>query len=137
MSVTRSWRIAIHEAAHCIVARKLGLPHCGEATIEEPEPHAHFPIDHGARSIAALLAGACGEVVAFGDYDRVGIGADWERASARLERLGYDDNGLALWHWTVGAVRQHNGLITWCAVHLEHYRVLDGDSIDRMVRGWS
>ena len=33
------------------------------------------------------MAGAISEALVLGDYDEVGIVVDWERASARLERL--------------------------------------------------
>jgi hypothetical protein len=67
------------EAGHATVARLLGLPGCGEASIEEPNAHAHFPVDHGAASVCALMAGAAAEVELLGDHDRVGIEADAQR----------------------------------------------------------
>jgi hypothetical protein len=69
MSVDRDWRIAVHESGHALLARPLGLPGCGEASVIEPNAHAHFPLDHGAASVCALMAGAAAEIELLGDYD--------------------------------------------------------------------
>jgi hypothetical protein len=53
---------------------------CGSASIVEPDPHAMFARDCGAESIVALMAGACGEGVMLGDYDRIGCKTDCSRA---------------------------------------------------------
>jgi hypothetical protein len=73
------------------------------------------------------------EIVAFGDYDRVGVQTDWERATARLERLGYDDGGEALWRYALALVRQHQPLIVRLAMKLRRAGELDGAAIDRIV----
>jgi hypothetical protein len=39
-----------------------------------------FARDCGAESIVALMAGACGEGVMLGDYDRIGCKTDCSRA---------------------------------------------------------
>jgi hypothetical protein len=71
--IDRAQRIALHEASHAVVARRLGLPRCGLASIIEPDARALFANDCGFRSIYTLMAGAAAEVVALGDYDRVGV----------------------------------------------------------------
>jgi hypothetical protein len=60
--------------------------------------------------------------------------ADWARASERLERCGYDDDGEALWRRTLTLVRAHNDLINWVAQHLAYAQTLDGRAIDDIVR---
>jgi hypothetical protein len=79
------------------------------------------------------MGGACAEIVAFGDYDHIGIKVDWKRASERLDRLGYTDNGRALWRHTGSLLRPYLGLISSLALRLERERVLDGPDIDAMV----
>ena len=101
-------RISIHEAGHVFVARKLRLPGCGGASVVLDNPHAVFPIDHGAASVCALMAGHAAEFVAFdGDCDASGCAVDRERWLERLDRLGYDDGGAALWDHTAALVRQN------------------------------
>jgi hypothetical protein len=63
----RDWRIAVHEAGHVVVARVLGLPGCGEASVIEPNAHAVFCLDHGPPSICALFAGAAAEIELIGE----------------------------------------------------------------------
>jgi hypothetical protein len=133
MTEDRIRRVAIHEAAHATCARLLRLPNCGEASVEEPHAHAKFSCDHGARSIAALMAGSAGEVVLFGDYDRAGGRVDWERIHKRLDRLGYTDGGEALWTYTTNLLQRQAPLLTFLAHKLKRARVLDGGEIDRIV----
>ena len=130
--VTLTRRIALHEAAHAVIARKLRLPNCGEASIDETDAHAHFPIDCGPASVVALMAGAASEVVEFGDYDRIGVRVDQERWTERLDRYGCEE--AALWKRTLVLVRQHFGCINWVAVHLQYAQTLDGPAIDDIVR---
>ena len=68
-----------------------------------------------------------------GDYDEVGVEVDWERASARLERLGYFDGGDALWRWTFDLLREHEDVIVRLATELFHAGWLDGDEIDALM----
>jgi hypothetical protein len=126
------WRVAIHEAGHCVAARLMGLP-CGSASIVEPDPHAMFARDCGAESIVALMAGAISEALVLGDYDDVGVEVDWKRASARLERLGYFDGGDALWAWTTALLEPHVDVIERLATALMGARWLSGDEIDALV----
>jgi hypothetical protein len=79
------------------------------------------------------MGGACAEIATFGDYDREGSETDLEWAQERLQRLGYTDNGKALWRGTINLLRRHVGLITSVALRLEQERVLDGRTIDRIV----
>jgi hypothetical protein len=131
--VEREWRIALHESGHCVIARVLGLPRCGSASIIEPDAGAYFSLDHGERSVIALMAGAAGEQVVLGDFDEIGVRIDRERWEQRLERHGYDDGGAALWDRTLALVREHLGRIQWLAMHLEYAQELDGPAIDRIV----
>ena len=126
------WRVAVHEAGHCVAARLMGLPYFG-ASIVEPDPHAMFARDCGAESIVALMAGAISEALVLGDYDDVGVEVDWKRASARLERLGYFDGGDALWRWTFDLLREHEDVIVRLATELFHAGWLDGDEIDALM----
>jgi len=128
---TLTQRIAVHESGHAIVARLLSLPGCGGAFLAPP--HAIFPTNHGAASICALMGGAIAEVLHFGDYDRVGITIDWKRASRRLRRLGYTDNGQALWTYTFGLLHPYAGLVKLVAAKLERARMLDGATVDALV----
>ena len=66
------WRIAVHESRHCVAARLLGLPNCGGAYIVEPFAEAVFDCECGERSIIALMGGAAGETIVFGDCDPIG-----------------------------------------------------------------
>jgi hypothetical protein len=131
-SVARDWRIAVHEAGHCVAARLMRLPRCGGASIIEPHARADFPTNCGAASICALLAGACAETIMFGDFDRGGSEADWERARQRLARCGYAD-GEALWDFTIDLLRPHLSLLRRVAIKLRRAQVLDGGEIDRVV----
>jgi hypothetical protein len=126
------WRVAIHEAGHCVAARLMGLP-CGSASIVAPDPHAMFARDCGAESIVALMAGAISEALVLGDFDDVGVEVDWKRASARLERLGYFDGGDALWTYTTALLEPHVDVIERLATELFHAGWLDGDAIDAVL----
>jgi hypothetical protein len=138
-SAARAWRIAVHEAGHCVAVRLLDLPGCGEASVE-PNAYARFPCNDGDRSIVALMAGAAAEVALFGDYDRTGARTDAGRVGARLA-FGFGDSS-ALWHYTVDfIIRPHIGLISFVAFQLARERVLDGAAIDSIVsacliEGW-
>jgi hypothetical protein len=92
---------------------------------------AFFSLDHGERSIIALMAGACAEVVAFGAYDEIGATVDRERWTRRLERLGHDETEL--WSDTLGLVRQNLGCIEFVAAMLSRAKTLSGSAIDRIV----
>jgi hypothetical protein len=126
------WRVAIHEAGHCVAARLMGLP-CGSASIVEPDPRAMFARDCGGPSIVALMAGAISEALVLGDYDEVGVEVDWERASARLERLGYFDGDDALWARTFDLLREHVDVIERVATKLFHAGWLNGGEIDALL----
>jgi hypothetical protein len=124
--VEREWRICVHEAGHATVARLLRLPRCGEATIIEPAG-AYFSLDCGSASCMALMAGACAETVAFGDYDRTGVRTDRERWTQRLELLGHDETEL--WDRTLALVRHNLGLVEFLASMLSRAGTLDGGAI--------
>jgi hypothetical protein len=117
-TVAREWRIAIHEAGHCVAARLMRLPRCGGATIIEPHARAAFPTNCGPASICALLAGGIAETIMLGDYDRGGSKCDWERARERLERCGYADGGGALWVYTINLLCPHLSLLKRVAIKL-------------------
>jgi len=123
-------RISIHEAGHAVAGRLVGLP-SGDAFLDPP--HAEFAIDQGAASVVALMGGAIGEVLHFGDYDATGIRVDWERAEERLAHLGYEDGGAALWAYTHDLLAPYAGLIKCLAVKLERDLVLDGAVVDRLI----
>jgi hypothetical protein len=128
--IDREWRVALHEAGHCVVARLLQLPHCGAASIRPRGSslgHAHFPVDRGPASICALMAGAAVEVTAFGDYDRIGNTAD----AKLIER--FDGDIDALWDCALNLAQQYRSLIVRTAIKLRRARTLDGASIDRIV----
>lgn len=72
--VILGWRVAVHEAGHCVAARLMGLPVVG-ASIEPA--FCDFPDDLGAPSICALMAGAISEALVLGDY--AGHGDDCAR----------------------------------------------------------
>ena len=140
--VDRDWRIAIHEAGHAVVARKLRLPDCGDAAVaprptveaDREEGYARFPVDEGWRSICALLGGTAAEVELLdGTFDRDGVGGDAKLALERLRRLGYTDGGLRLWRYTRRLVRRHRGLVGLVAVKLRDAGMLDGAEIDALV----
>jgi hypothetical protein len=133
--IDRDWRIAIHEAGHVVIARVLGLPDCGEASVIEPDAHALFCLDHGAPSICALFAGAAAEVELIGDHDAEGCGIDMERAREHLEDLGYTDGGSALWAYTLDLVHdvRHRSLIACVASKLRRAQMLDGAALDEIV----
>src|SRR5262249_44829583 len=119
-------RVAVHEAGHAVASRLLRLP-SGAAFLAPP--HVEFAIDQGAASVCALMAGAIGEILHFGDYDRTGITVDWQRACARLG----DSDGRALWDYTLDLLRPHAGLVKYVAVRLERARSLDGATLDAIV----
>lgn len=131
--IGRVQRIAIHEAGHCVVARKLGLPGCGGVTIIEPHAFAVFSENHGAESVVALMAGAAAEVVAFGSHDEIGIRGDAEKVGQQLKLLGCTDC-VPLWHRALNLARRHRVLITRVAIKLRRAGgVLDGAALDRLV----
>ena len=131
--VPHNVRVATHEAGHAVCARLLRLPGCGGVFLE-PEPGAFFPRDHGAASVCAMMAGAIAEVIHFGDYDPIGITTDWRRARRRMKRLGYHDNGEALWNYTYGLLRGHRGTIALVALRLLAAGALTADEIDGLMR---
>jgi hypothetical protein len=132
MADRRAWRIAVHEAGHCVAGRLLGLP-CGGASVELDFPHAMFARDCGSHSVCALMAGAIAETLVFGDYDRIGVEVDWKRASARMEELGVDDGGEALWAYTTELLAPHVGLIVRVSTALMDAQWLDGGEIDALL----
>jgi hypothetical protein len=67
----RRWRVSIHEARHAVAGRLLGLS-CGGASAVEPFAEAVFDCNCGERSIIALMGGAAGKTVVFGNCDQVG-----------------------------------------------------------------
>jgi hypothetical protein len=129
--VDRDWRISIHEASHACIARVLKLPRCGAAFVDEPDAHAEFPVDHGAASICALMAGAAAETILLGNFDEVGFTTDREKLNYWIERHGCD--GETLWDHTLAMVRENIRCIEFIAGMLSRHRVLDGPSIDRVV----
>lgn len=132
-TVARNWRIAVHEAGHCVAARLLRLPRCGAASVVEPHAGAVFAADCGVASICALMAGGCAETVLFGDHDRDGNRIDRERVQERLQRLGYDDGGQALWRYTLDVLRPYRTPLVRLAIELKRARALDGDTLDALV----
>src|SRR5262249_3004523 len=56
-----------------------------------------------------------------------------EDAGLRLQRLGYRDNGAALWNYTFELLRPYAGLVKLVAIRLERELVLDGEAVDRLV----
>jgi hypothetical protein len=130
---TRAERISRHEAGHAIASRLMRLPDCGEVSIIEPRAHAVFSCNCGAASIVALLAGSVAENLAFNDYDAHGGSEDWKNAWERMQRLGYDDGGAALWSYTFDLLSPYCGLVKFLAIKLERELVLDGPAVDRLV----
>ena len=133
--IDRARRISLHEASHAVCARRLGLPDCGGATIIEPNAHAVFPCNRGFPSIYTLMAGSAAEVVAFGDFDRVGVKTDRARWTKRLALFGHGD-ASACWQLTLDFVRDNIDLISFVADQLERERTLSGGFIDGAVRRW-
>jgi hypothetical protein len=71
-----------------------------------------------------------------GDYDDVGVEVDWKRASARLERLGCDDDDALLWWCYTGEMLlPHVDVIVRLATALFHAGSLSGDEIDALLYG--
>ena len=127
--VDRSWKIAIHESGHLVIARQVRLPDCGEASIVMPGAHAHFSIDCGAPSICALLGGAAAEVELLGTFDADGFRGDAGRIAERLHR---DDALKLLWSHTRNLLRQNRQLIEHVARHLHEAETLDAASLDAL-----
>jgi hypothetical protein len=127
----KQWRICIHESAHCVIARLLEVPDCGEACIEDGKGHTKFSDNCGTRSIIATMAGAACERVLFGDYEPAGCRTDAARVGQRLTFGGGDSKEL--WDTTTDLVRQHLGAITFLAALLHRERALTGAAIDAIV----
>jgi hypothetical protein len=135
MDDRRAWRIAVHEAGHCLAARLLGLPGCGGASVEPDNAYADVPTDCGAHSICALMAGACAEAIVFGDFDPAGLAVDRELAAAEMASMGVVDGGDMLWEFTFDLLAPYESLITSLAAELWRAGSLEGGEIDAVMFG--
>jgi ATP-dependent Zn protease len=125
-----AWRIALHEAGHCVAARLMGLPVSG-ASVEPDNAYADFPDRCGVHSIVALMAGAISERLVLGGNDEHGASDDCARWTRLMDDAGYDDE--ALWAWTFALLAQHVDVIERVAAALLHAQTLDQAEIDALI----
>jgi hypothetical protein len=121
--------ISIHEAAHSVVGRMLGL-HCGAATIVGA-PRAYLRDDHNLPSLLTAMAGAAAEREMFG----VAGGTDGDRPKIMrlLDALDLDSD--TCWRVTRLLVELHHDRIVAVAEALRQHGELSGEEIDAIVRG--
>jgi hypothetical protein len=123
----RAWRIAVHEAGHCVATRVLAW---SGSTLVPPQ----FGDNSAAPSILALMAGAGAEALILGDCDRRGVSDDWARWTELMDYLGVGDCGALLWAYTAELLAPHQGLIVRLAAEI-WARSLDADEIDAVMFG--
>jgi hypothetical protein len=125
----RRWRIAIHEAGHCVAARLMGLPVVA-ASVAPDDAYAAFPDDLGAPSMVALMAGAVAEGLVLGDYDGHGVSDDCARWTLLMDEAGDDD---ALWAFVADLLLPHEASIIRLAAALMDAQTLDQGEIDALL----
>ena len=123
------WRVAVHEAGHCVAARLMGLPVVA-ASCSPDHAYADFPNDLGARSIVALMAGAVAESLILGDYHEHGVSDDCARWTALMDEAG---DYAALWAFTFDLLVPHQGLLMRLSTALWHAQTLDRAHIDALL----